>query len=64
MAGASTYFHRKLREQLEAAIIKWSDHMAQGGCEDYAKYREGVGAITAYTKVIELCEQIESELDD
>lgn len=64
MPGASTHFHRILKERIEKAIVDYATHMVGGGCEDYAAYREGVGVVMGYKKVLQLCEEIERSLDD
>lgn len=64
MPGASTHFHRILKQKLEAAIVDHATHMAGGGCQTYEDYRQAVGTVEAYKKVLQLCEEVERSLDD
>lgn len=64
MPGASTHFHRLLRQKVEEGIAKYAKHMADGGCENYPDYREAVGVVTGYRNILSLCEEIERSLDD
>ena len=56
----SAALHLECRERIEAI----SGHMAQGGCKDYAEYREQCGKVRAYQHLMEIIEDAEKVAEE
>lgn len=61
---ATTHFHRKLKAKLNEEIAKLSQHVANGGAGNFDNYQRMVGNIESLRTVLQLCDEIERELDD
>lgn len=60
---AQTHFHRLLRARVEEAIKRDTDHIASGSLESYDEYRFAAGILYGMRRVLQLCEEIEKDLD-
>ncbi len=61
--GAKTRFHSLLEERVKARIEEYSISFIGGQAEDYARYREGCGYIRGLVDALELCADIDRDLD-
>jgi hypothetical protein len=62
--AAITHFHRKLQVKITERETMMKDHLAGGGAASFDLYQRQVGHIEALRVVLQMCDEIERELDE
>lgn len=60
---ASSRLYRLLKERVEETIAQYSQSIIGGQAKDYADYRDACGYMRGLNDALNLCDDIERDLD-